>query len=141
MDRVSPLPDGVAPSNAKSAQRDAVKFTVSDTAVPGFSAGGAKITPRNLQVTKQAPASSSRFYRFEEDDDEDDEDKNADKKRAPDPFHLSHAPHAPGPMAILVAIGLVLAALTAFVAMRNQPEPLPYCSEQPDWNQYNCRIG
>lgn len=132
MNRVS-LPEGVFPTNDESAFSDSASFQAPDTATPNFS----KRPPDGPRDVSAKPAfqlksrSSDRFV--EDDQDEDDEDKNDD-------VIIVHGHHAPGPLIILIAIGLVLAALAAFVMVRNQ-QPVPLCSEQPDWNQYNCRAG
>lgn len=136
MGRVS-LPEGVAPTNEKSAHGDA-RFAVPDTAIPDFAISETRTTPPAAMQAEPPQLKSRRFYRFEEDDEDDEEE---DKRRKKDPVQIAHGAHAPGPVAILVAIGLVLAALAAFVIARNQPGSLPLCSEQPDWNQYNCRPG
>lgn len=138
MGRVS-LPEGVAPTNSKNAPEDAAGFAVPETATPDFvAAENRRSAVGAVQAGKQPRSTSGRFYRFEEDDDDDDDEERARKR---DPVHIVHGAHAPGPVIILVAIGLVLAALAAFVIARNQPQALPLCSEQPDWNQYNCRAG
>lgn len=65
----------------------------------------------------------------DEEDDDDDEEENG----------LVHGPHPPAPFLILVAIGLLLIALAAFIVSRNEEPGVPDCSGQPEWNQYNCR--
>ena len=136
MGRVS-LPDGVAPTNEKGAHKETVGFAVPDTATPEFTNPGNRPPRPRAAKTDPPRLKNGRFHRFEEDDEDDDDDK----RRKKDPIQIVHGPHAPGPVILLVAIGLVLAALAAFVIVRNQPNELPLCSEQPDWNQYNCRAG
>lgn len=161
------LPDGVPSDNSKifrkgaaasfRAENDArdpggsqtppltpsrIVFSSTNTATPKFSEElheDGKSTPATSE-TGRAPfpgegALLPKFSRVivEVDDDEEDDDEDGKKNERA----LLHGPHLPAPMLILIAIGFLLAALGVYVASQNQ-EPQPYCSQQPDWNQFNC---
>lgn len=40
---------------------------------------------------------------------------------------------------ILIAVVALAMALAAVFRIANPSDPMPACSEQPDWNQFNCR--
>ena len=42
-------------------------------------------------------------------------------------------------LATIIIAGVLAVVAAAFVAANRSPQPL--CSEQPHWNQYNCRAG
>jgi hypothetical protein len=135
MSRIS-LPEGISPTNEKSVFSDDAEFTAPQTAIPEFSKA---CTPDPSKKPEMASVSHPRFKskisdRFVREEDDDEDDKQNDE------VNILHGPHTPGPLIILIAIGLVLAALAAFVLVSNQ-QPLPLCADQPDWNQYNCRAG
>lgn len=46
----------------------------------------------------------------------------------------------PGQMIIMIVVAGMLTALAA-VFVTNTRAPMPLCSEQPSWNQHNCRAG
>ena len=136
------LPDGVpfdnqtlfgADETADPATGETI-FNAPDMATPAF----ARPQPRTSPAS-DCGEMSKRMARVivaveDEDDEEDDEAETKDEDV------LVHGPHAPATFLILIAIGLVLAALAAYVLSSNQ-EPRPYCSQQPDWNQYDCIPG
>ncbi|GJL92052.1 hypothetical protein [Hyphococcus sp.] len=127
------------PQNGKAGS--GVTFAAPDMAVPNFidpaDEPAAKSKPDALHVFPDENNAHTRFSRVvlevEEDDDEDDDE---DEKKSNGV--LAHGPHLPAPMLILIAIGLLLAALGAYVTSQSQ-DPQPYCSQQPAWNQYNCQ--
>ena len=49
-------------------------------------------------------------------------------------------PMPPMPWLIAGSAAVALVAL-AFIISNDRVEPQPYCSQQPDWNQYNCIPG
>lgn len=130
------LPEGVAPTNETGSMSESAGFSVPNTATPEFACANDQPVLSAAAQPEPIQTSRGRFYRFEEDDDEDDEDKK--RKASVRSLHGAHPPRA---VIFLVAIVLVLAAIGAFVIAREQADPLPYCSEQPEWNQYNCRAG
>ncbi|WDI30885.1 hypothetical protein PUV54_13065 [Hyphococcus flavus] len=127
------LPDGVAPTNDKTELGGEADLDLPDTATPAFaSPQKADPAPQTMPIVQQT-LKRGKFDRFVEDDDDEDDRKKDD-------VNIVNAPHTPGPLLLLIAIGLVLAALAAF-AMSNKQEPLPLCADLPEWNQYNCRAG
>ncbi len=138
------LPEGVAPANNGAVSDERRTFSVPETSAPEFSKPAASpvFPDQTLPALRKASAAASKpmalkgkvFDRFVEDDDEDEDDARDDNLAS------AHVPHAPGPVIILIAIVLVLAALAAFVLVQNQ-QPTPDCADQPEWNQYNCRAG
>ncbi len=129
------LPEGVPPSNDKAeltGERDFIAPNVATpqfahSAVPGRDARGLHASVLNIR-------GGERFVEDPADDEDNDgEDGNSRPKAQP-----VNGVHAPGAFAIIIAIVLVLAAIASFVLAQNR-EPLPLCSEQPSWNQYNCR--
>jgi len=129
------------PASRKKSGGPNVIFAATNTATPNFTGLQTESAPAaSLDSSADFPednASRARFSRVivevEEDEDDDDDD---DKKKSTG--ELLHGPHLPAPMLILIAIGLLLAALGAYVTSQNQ-DPQPYCSQQPDWNQFNCK--
>lgn len=136
------LPDGVPPDNQTRTFATAAggerEFKAPDTATPDFAipASNAAFEARkNLKnVAAFAPASDSapRFTKvtIETEDDDEDEEKVQNG--------LLHGPHAPAPVLVLVAIGLLLIAFAAFSVSQRQEPTLSDCASQPEWNQYNC---
>lgn len=49
-------------------------------------------------------------------------------------------PPAARPLMIMVAIVALVGALGAIIFAMSR-EKLPLCSDLPEWNQYNCRVG
>ena len=137
------LPDGVPFDNQTLFGGD--KTADPATGEPGFKAPDMATPAFARQLLPTSPASGSdemskrmaRVIVAIEDDDDDDDEEEAETKSED---VLVHGPHAPAPFLILIAIGLVLAALAAYVLSSNQ-EPQPYCSQQPEWNQYDCIPG
>lgn len=94
----------------------------------------------------RAPASdaASLFREPSAPADDDDQDRRRDERRRPPAVDRSDIAGMGGlglsNQAILLLIGLIFVGLTAYLVMKNR-EPVPLCSEQPEWNQYNCRPG
>lgn len=122
MSRVE-LPEGVAPTNEKTS------FQTPDVATPDFAR-----TPQESLKPKTVREKHETYERVVEEDEEDEDEDDEDHL-----IHV-HGPHGPGQLVLMIAIALLLAALAVFVFMSNRQET-PLCSEQPEWNQYNCRAG
>lgn len=137
------LPDGVSPDNqartfgAPASAEPA--FRAPDTATPDFAIPAsnagfeARESLKDVPVFVRAPDLAPRFAKvtIETDDDDDEEEANG----------LLHGPHAPAPVLVFVAIGLLLIAFAAFVVSQRQEPVLSDCASQPEWNQYNCRAN
>lgn len=75
----------------------------------------------------------------DEDEDEDGEAEVVVKKEEDDDDAIDFA-LPPKPWLVVGGIAIALIALSFLVANKNV-EPQPYCSQQPEWNQYNCIPG
>lgn len=106
------LPDGVPPDNQQTETK--ASFVAPETATPGFSRERQPLTSR----PGAAPAAA----------------KAAPMQTAPLTRQLGRVPMA------LAAVTLLVAVISVAGLVMNQNR-LPLCSEQPDWNQYNCIPG
>ncbi len=114
---LSALPAAVPTDNSDGpgATGDNADFSAPDTATPNFA--GSKTRP--LPPAGAAPA---------------------------DPLQQSSGRRDPlsrdkQNLTILIAIVALAMALAAVFRVYNPKETMPPCSEQPEWNQYNCRSG
>ena len=119
------LPEGVPPDNQTKAFASKSGPVVPDTSAPAFADLQDSFPKNDRGILSRV------VVELEEEEDEDDKDKDD---------RLVHGPHLPAPTLILIAIGLVLAAIAAYVISQNQT-PAPLCATQPEWNQYDCRAG
>lgn len=136
------LPDGVPPDNRTRtfavAAGGAPEFKAPDTAAPDFAipASNAGFQAREslnaAPAFVRAPDPAPQFAKVTIETDDDDEEEEAQNG-------LLHGPHAPLPVLVLVAIGLLLIAFAAYVVSQRQEAVLSDCASQPEWNQYNCR--
>ena len=124
-----------AASFAVSAPSNKIAFTAPDMATPSFQ-NPATTPPASPSAI--AETSSPRFSRVTVEVDDDEEEDDDDKDKRSQKFGVLHGPHVSAPILILIAIGFLLAALAVYVGSQNQG-PDPFCSQQPEWNQYNCR--
>jgi len=118
------LPDAVPPDNsarARFAGGDEA-YRAPEMAVPLF-AGRRTAAPDMAQLGTAQRAAATPF--------EDDDAGYSGPSSVPGPARLwSYA---------VGAIILVLGLAAFFIAITGNN--LPLCSSQPDWNQYNCRMG
>jgi hypothetical protein len=126
MSRVQ-LPDGVPPDNRARGFAAPSGFAAPDTATPAFDKSREGLRDHDRVGLSRV------VIEVDDEDDDEMENENEDDK-------LIHGPHHQAQTLILIAIGLVLAALAAYVVSQNQ-NPAPLCANQPEWNQYNCRAG
>ncbi|PQA85526.1 hypothetical protein [Hyphococcus luteus] len=137
------LPDAVPPDNqTKSFGPSSLpgaggeeEFKAPDTATPDFAIPNSNAGPEAQNdapsfARPPEPAPSFAKVIIETDDEEDEEEEEED--------HLMGGHQHPS-YRLLIVIGVLLIALAAFVASRNQGPDLPDCASQPEWNQYNCR--
>lgn len=129
--RVTPTAPGSAGQNAAGA------FSAPDTATPNFN--GNK-DDASVQRSARTVREKHEVYERVVEDDENSDDETPSKDNGDEDEVIAHGFHPPAPLLILIAIGLLLIALAAFVVSRNQ-ETTPLCSELPAWNQYNCIPG
>lgn len=127
----SKLPPGVPESNKKQ------DFSAIEPAAPTFDGAQAR------DLTDLLPETAPAFFE-QTDPAEDDDDAPAPRRRNTRPPQNVDAMEFAGlglsNQAILLLIGLIFVGLTAYLITKNR-EPIPLCSEQPEWNQYNCRSG
>ncbi len=130
------LPDGVPPDNQtgnQTSNRTGAAFSPSDKTGGAYQAPD-MATPQYSKPVHEAAKHDDKTRRvmrgqFSEivREDEGDED-------------IKILPARAGGIALITLIAAVLAALGAIVVMNSRQE-IPLCSEQPEWNQYNCRPG
>ncbi|MEO1135839.1 MAG: hypothetical protein AAFW68_04395 [Pseudomonadota bacterium] len=127
---------GFAPTASGSAGQEpsSTAYSAPDTATPIFLGN-----PESDSVRSSARTVREKHEVYERVV-EDDEDETPSKDTGDEDDVITHGFHPPAPLLILIAIGLLLIALAAFVVSRNQ-ETTPLCSELPAWNQYNCIPG
>lgn len=133
-ERKAGFADGVS---TRSALKKPAEPITPDTATPQFDnrrKAGAPHAAAKTVVEKR------EVYERIVEDDEDEQDERPVRKNGDDEDLIHHGFHPPAPVLILIAIGLLLIALAAFVVSRNQ-DPTPLCSQLPSWNQYDCIPG
>ena len=128
------LPEGVPADNqakvfsngvsSDGGQRDA-SFAAPDMATPRFA---------------QSSAGYSRVVVVVDEDEEEDGEAEVIVKRDEDDDDDIAFALPPKPWLVVGGIAIALIALSFLVANKNV-EPQPYCSQQPEWNQYNCIPG
>ncbi|WP_428409545.1 hypothetical protein [Hyphococcus sp.] len=117
------LPEGVPADNEGLKAR--ARFSAPDMATPSFAKPSADFSRVVVVV--------------DEDEDEDGEAKVIAKKEDEDDDAVAFS-LPPRPWLVVGGIAVALIALSYIVANKNV-EPQPYCSQQPEWNQYNCIPG
>lgn len=113
------LPVGVPPDNQGKSKGS---FQAPDMATPQFAA---EETPLDHAAASTTRKEYKERVRLDDDDDDD---------------IISFPSIGGGNTLLYLAIAAILAALLAIIVMNNR-SGLPLCSDQPDWNQYNCRTG
>ncbi len=120
------LPEGVPADN--EGLKTKARFAAPDMATPAFARPAATDYSRVVVVV----------------DEEDDEDGASEvvvkKDEKDDEDGAIEFPMPPMPWVIAGSAAVALVAL-AFIISNDRVEPQPYCSQQPDWNQYNCIPG
>lgn len=126
------LPDGVSPTNDVNKS-----FSAPDVATPKFNAGNYKSKSKSAASVSdgnnidpkrfRGKAAGEEIYEDEYVSDEDSANAGAPRRKA-------------AKNSLLIAgVILLFAALGAIIVMNNRGK-LPLCSDQPEWNQYNCRV-
>jgi len=119
------LPEGVPADN--EGLKAKARYAAPDMATPDFARPSADFSRVVVVV-----------------DEEDDEEGVSDivvKKESDDEDDAAiEFPMPPMPWLIAGSAAVALVAL-AFIISNDRVEPQPYCSQQPDWNQYNCIPG
>lgn len=115
------LPDGVPADNQSLSLTKSDEPNVPDVATPGFSETQNKSTATTKpnfdgQRFAQGPVKSHGLP-----NDDDDE------------------PVIPVWVLITIAIVFLLVGLSAYLISHNS-QPMPLCADQPEWNQYNCKV-
>ena len=144
--RRSRLPDAVPPDNLSKSygerghEPNGDDYQAPDTATPDFAipkSNAAHAGPKSeadAPTFVRAPETAPAFARVVIETDDDDNDDEEDDARDITGNHLDV------PYPVLIVIGVLLIALAAYVATRNnEPAGLPDCASQPEWNQYNCQ--
>lgn len=123
------LPDGVPADNETRSFSGGAReadFAAPDMATPRFS---------------QCASDYSRVVVVvDEDEDADEEDGVVVRKTEEDDDDEIVFPKPPMPWMVVGGVAVALVALAYIVSNKNV-EPQPYCSQQPEWNQYNCIPG
>ena len=123
------LPKGVPASNREAPTQ--ARFVAPDAATPLFVRDGLRHAPGAGFHEPEKPLGASP-------EDDDDRKKPAPGARRREGALLIDAAGWPGP-AIAAAALLAVAGVIGAALIANSRPALPLCSEQPDWNQYNCR--
>lgn len=125
----SELPEGVPPTNKSLADEISVNenpgFTAPDMASPAFLSA-----PHPGSNANTVPG--QRNFTAQTTDSEMTRGGNRSAGRS--------SKIQPGQMIIMIVLAGLLTAL-AVVVIANARAPMPLCSEQPSWNQHNCRAG
>jgi len=135
----SDLPDGVPPDN--SAMKTTARFSPAPLGETGGDELAVPVTSIPLFPTAENHAAPPRIDKsltriiIDVEDDDDEDDKNKDD----DDGAIIHPPHISAQVLIIIAIGFLLAGFAAYAL--SQDTSMPRCSDQPDWNQYNCQPG
>lgn len=124
MTRISLPAEVPADNRSKPGVGDDACFAPPEMAVPRFA--GEVEKPR-----KTAPAVPARQdYAPSEYEDDDEEDR---------PRARSQPPTQARNLTMMIVI-VSLIGLLGVIVFAAGGKPLPLCSEQPEWNQYNCRV-
>jgi len=118
------LPEGVPADNEGLTAR--AQFSAPDMATPDFARSAADYSRVVVVVDDEEGEEdgSEVVVKKEEDDDDDSIDFPMPSTR----------------WLVIDGLAVALVAL-AYMVSSKQIEPQPYCSQQPDWNQYNCIPG
>ncbi len=127
--KFSDLPDAVAPTNEKPATASLSAgaptggnsaWSVPDMATPSFASVRKRFDSKARRVVREE---------YEELVDDDDDAPRPPRKKSPPPSYV-------WPIAVAA---IFISIISLMVALADDSVPL--CSEQPEWNQYNCRAG
>lgn len=120
------LPEGVPADNEDL--KAGVRFSAPDMATPGFA-----------KSRSEPGAEFSRVVVVVDEDDEKEEDEAKPAlKKADDDDRIDFK--LPMPVMIVGGAAVALVAF-AYLVSGQKVEPQPYCSQQPEWNQYDCIPG
>ncbi|MEX6633910.1 hypothetical protein [Hyphococcus lacteus] len=118
------LPHGVPSDNMNMSYGARERADVPDVATPKFE--NSVTAPSTLEFgareKRDLAESDTDSYRRTDDDDD-----------------LDHEPAIPVWVLISIAIAFLLVGLGAYLVSHNN-EPMPRCENQPEWNQYNCKV-
>ncbi len=138
MSRVQ-LPEGVAPSNEKKTFDAAPAEGKADFVAPDMATPAYAREDKESRFNRTVHEKHEVYERVvEEDDDEEDEEEIGRGPR--EETYPLNATHGPSVLHILIAISFLLLVLAGIVVAKNR-QTTPYCSDLPEWNQYNCLPG
>lgn len=123
----SELPEGIPPANSSLAGDDPSAEKSAKTK-PSF-AGPDTASAAFRSAPEAVPPGRSHFAQTADDN------NGAGQGGGRRPFKVQ-----PTQLFIMIMLAGLLTAL-AVIVMANAGSSLPLCSEQPSWNQHNCRAG
>ncbi len=128
----SELPEGVPPTNKISAK---ISPKISADEKPGFAAPD-MASPAFLSAPR--PGLTANGIPGQCDLGAQDADGEMTRREGSGAGRSSKT--QPGQIIIMIVLAGLLTALAA-VIIANARAPMPLCSDQPSWNQHNCRAG
>lgn len=118
------LPRGVPSDNVNTSYGAREHADMPDVATPKFESSLAVPSTSEFGASEKQNSSEPHADPYKSTDDDDD---------------LDHEPAIPAWILISIAIAFLLVGLGAYLVSHNN-EPMPHCENQPEWNQYNCKV-